>query len=110
MSDVITVPIIPPSLRPQLLQQTHDTPSAGHQGFDKTLQRLQQEAYWVGMAHDVELYRRECVKCQHMKQSLSTISLLTVGKPWEMIAVDVLQIPMSYQHNKYLLVVQDYFT
>ena len=24
--------------------------------------------------------------------------------------VDVLQIPMSYQHNKYLLVVQDYFT
>ena len=27
-----------------------------------------------------------------------------------MIAVDVLQVPMSYQHNKYLLVVQDYFT
>ena len=63
MSDVITVPIIPPSLRPQLLQQTHDALSAGHQGFDKTLRRLQQEAYWVGMARDVELYCRECVKC-----------------------------------------------
>ena len=35
---------------------------------------------------------------------------LPIGQPWEMIAVDVLQVPMSYQHNKYLLVVQDYFT
>ena len=113
MSDVITVPVIPPSLRPQLLQQTHDAPSAGHQGFDKTLRRLQQEAYWVGMARDVELYCRECVKCQQMKQSLPSkapLVSLPIGQPWEMIAVDVLQVPMSYQHNKYLLVVQDYFT
>ena len=27
-----------------------------------------------------------------------------------MVAVDVLQVPTSYQHKKYLLVVQDYFT
>ena len=26
------------------------------------------------------------------------------------VAVDVLQVPMSYQHNKYFLVVQDYCT
>ena len=30
------------------------------------------------------------------------------GHPWEIVAVDVLQVPMSYQHSKYLLVVQDY--
>ena len=36
MSDVITVPVIPPSLQPKLLHQTHDEPSAGHQVFDKT--------------------------------------------------------------------------
>ena len=113
MSDVITVPIIPPSLRPQLLRQTHDASSAGYQGFDKTLRRLQQEAYWVGMARDVELYCRERVKCQQMKQSLPSkapLVSLPIGQPWEAIAVDVLQVPMSYQHNKYLLVVQDYFT
>ena len=113
MSDVITVPVIPPSLQPKLLHQTHDEPSAGHQGFDKTLNRLQQQAYWVGMASDVNKYCRECLKCQQMKQSLPSKAPLTsipVGRPWEMIAVDVLQVPMSYQHNKYLLVVQDYFT
>ena len=48
-----------------------------------------------------------------MKQSLPSkapLVSLPIGQPWEMIAVDVLQVPMSYQHNKYLLVVQDYFT
>ena len=54
MSDVITVPIIPPSMRPQLLHRIHSEPSAGHWGTDKTLNRLQEEAYWVGMASDVE--------------------------------------------------------
>ena len=113
MSDVITVPVIPPSLQPKLLHQTHDEPSAGHQGFDKTFNRMQHQAYWVGMAGDVEKYCRECLKCQQMKQPLPSKAPLTpipVGRPWEMIAVDVLQVPMSYQHNKYLLVVQDYFT
>ena len=102
LSDVITVPVIPLSLQPKLLHQTHDEPSAGHQGFDKTLNRLQQQAYWVGMASDVNKYCRECLKCQQMKQSLLSKAPLTsipVGRPWEMIAVDVLQVPMSYQHN-----------
>ena len=35
---------------------------------------------------------------------------IPIGKPWEMIAVDVLQVPVSYHNNQYLLVIQDYFT
>ena len=33
-----------------------------------------------------------------------------VGKPWEMVAADVLEVPVSSNNNCYLLVVQDYFT
>ena len=58
MSGVITVPILPPSMRPQLLHHTHNEPSTGHQGTDKTLNHLQEEAYWVGMASYVEKYCR----------------------------------------------------
>ena len=35
---------------------------------------------------------------------------IPIGKPWEMITVDVLEVPLSYQSNRYLLVIQDYFT
>jgi hypothetical protein len=33
-----------------------------------------------------------------------------IGKPWQMLAVDVLKVPPSSQGNTYLLVLQDYFT
>ena len=32
---------------------------------------------------------------------------MPVGKPWEMIVVDILQVPVSSKNNGYL---QDYFT
>ena len=44
-SDTVTVPVIPKALRQQILQQNHDLPSSGHLGADKTLGRLQNEAY-----------------------------------------------------------------
>ena len=70
MSDVITVPMIPPSMRLYLLHHTHNEPSAGHQGTDKVLNYLQEETYWVGMASDVEKHGRECLNCQQKKQPL----------------------------------------
>ena len=54
--DAVTVPVLPQSLRQQALQSSHDSPSAGHLGVDKTLNRLCREAYWVSMAGDVETY------------------------------------------------------
>ena len=95
------------------MQKNHDIPSSGHLGADKTLSRLQTEAYWAGMSVDVEKYCRECIVCQRCKLSMpqkAPMSSVPIGKPWEMVAVDVLQVPISSQNNRYLLVVQDYFT
>ena len=33
-----------------------------------------------------------------------------IGKPWQMVAVDILEVPVSSNNNRYLLVIQDYFT
>ena len=65
--DAVTVPVLPQSLRQQALQSSHDSPSAGHLGVDKTLHRLRREAYWVSMAGDVETYCRQCTQCQQSK-------------------------------------------
>ena len=35
---------------------------------------------------------------------------MPIGKPWQMVAVDVLIVPVAQKGNCYLLVVQDYFT
>ena len=112
-AEPVTVPILPASLRKQALLQNHDAPSAGHQGPDRTLERLRQEAYWVNMARDVEKYCRECTTCQQTKPPAPQRVPLTntpIGRPWQMVAVDILEVPVSSRNNRYLLVVQDYFT
>ena len=88
------------------LYHCHDSPAAGHQDVEC-------EGYWVNMAQDVEKYCREC---QHSKLTLTSKAPLVstpIGNPWQIIAVDILIVPVSTQGNKYLLVffiVQDYFT
>ena len=111
--EVITVPILPSSMQHSALYHCHNSPAAGHQGVDKTLNHLKFEGYWVNMAQDVERYCRECVICQQSKLALpgkAPLVSMPIGNPWQMVAVDILTVPVSTQGNKYLLVIQDYFT
>ena len=65
------------------------------------------------MISDVESYCRQCHKFQQSKFPLPSRAPLTstpIGKPWQMVAVDILSVPVSTNGNKCLLVVQDYFT
>ena len=32
------------------------------------------------------------------------------GNPWQMVVVDILEVPVSHKGHSYLLVIQDYFT
>ena len=59
--ETVTVPLLPTSLRQQALNRNHNAPTAGHPGTEKTLSRLRLEAYWVGMAQDVDHHCRECI-------------------------------------------------
>lgn len=65
------------------------------------------------MMHDINQYCKEGVICQKSKlpapQKVPLISI-PIRKPWEMVAVDVLQVPTSCQNHRHILVIQDYFT
>ena len=108
--DAVTVPLLPPSRRQSILHRCHDTPSASHQGIAKTLKRVQQEAYWVGMAKEVRI---NCTVCQKAKPPLPPGAPLVntpIGKPWKMLAIDILEVPVSPNNYRYLLGIMDYFT
>ena len=64
------------------------------------------------MAQDVEQYCRSCTTCQQSKLSMplhAPLQNIPIGQPWQMVAVDILQVPLSTNNNRYLLVLQDYF-
>ena len=109
----VTVPLVQVSLQPSFLSQCHDSPQAGHLGAEKTVSPLRQLGYWVGMLQEAERHCQACPACQRAKPPALPKAPLTnvpIGCPWEMVAVDILQLPQSCQNNKYLLVIQDYFT
>ena len=58
--------------------------------------------YWVGMLQDIERYCRECTFCHCTKPPAPATAPLTsipIGRPWEMIAVDILEVPVSQNNN-----------
>ncbi|KAL5486442.1 hypothetical protein EMCRGX_G018917 [Ephydatia muelleri] len=65
------------------------------------------------MAQDVERHCKEGTVCQQTKPTMSTrvqITNVPIGRPWQMIAQNILEVTVSSNNNRYLLVVQDYFT
>ena len=38
------------------------------------------------------------------------LTTVPIGSPSEMVAVDILQVPVSQHNNRYLLVIQDYMS
>ena len=112
VNELIIVPIIPLSYRQTLLQQHHNHPSVGHLGPDKTASRIWKVGYWVGMLYDIDQYCRECSVCQISKPpspQKAPLHSMPIGRPLKMIAVDILEVPLSFNKNRHLLVIQDYF-
>ena len=72
--EALLVPILLKSLQLEALCHSHKALTAGHQGFERTLFRLRQEAYWVNMNTDVKKHCKECTVCQQSK--LSSLKVL----------------------------------
>ena len=109
----VTVSVLPRSLQATALHHCHDVPTTGHLEYEKTLHKLQQEAYWVYMSRDVDQHCRQCSKCNASKPPTpqrAPMSSVPIGKPWHMVATDILKVLVSANNNRYLLVIQDYFT
>ncbi|XP_028172673.1 uncharacterized protein LOC114361727 [Ostrinia furnacalis] len=62
----------------QILKENHDTPTAGHLGTAKTLNKISQRYYWPGMYRDVSTYVKNCKTCQ----------VNNARKTWSVVSID----------------------
>ena len=59
--------VVPKTIRPVILEQLHSAKSASHLGVNKTLHKVQQNFYWVGLPADVRSWIRKCTVCAQVK-------------------------------------------
>ena len=90
---------------------------AGHQGRDKTRQRIIRRFYWPSVFHDqdIENFCKSCCICQKAsKQRVKAaplISLPVISEPFIRVAMDIVgPLPRSKAGHRYILVLCDYAT
>ncbi|CAC5413343.1 unnamed protein product [Mytilus coruscus] len=98
-----------------VLNQVHNTVTGGHLGVRKTLSKIKQRYFWYKMRQDVKFWCTKCDICASKKapckKPKAPMKQYLVGAPWERMAIDILgPLPCSVNNNRYLMVVQDYFS
>ena len=107
---------VPMCYRRHILGGCHDDIGGSHMGQYKTLDKVGQRFFWIGMAKDVREYVKACEWCSSRKSTRKAtepnlISLPPVNNPFDRIAVDFVgPLPKTPDGNKYILVFIDYAT
>lgn len=97
--------------RDQILEEFHNTPTAGHSGYLRTYKRVLRTFRWPGLKSDVKKYVAACDTCQRNKyEAIKPPGLLQpLAIPdsiWQDIAMDFIEgLPPSSGKNCILVVV-----
>ena len=107
--------VAPNEIKKQLLTSLHNSPTGGHLGDFKTLNKVRQRFYWVGYKEDVLRWCRQCDVCAQSKpgphRKKAPMGHVPVRAPLERVAVDILgPLPKTENGHEYILILGDYFT
>ena len=107
--------MVPKSMRNEVLALCHDVPAAGHQGYDRTLARLQQRYRWYAITQDVRRFVSSCAVCNRNKKAnrkaKHQMKQFHAGAPMERVHLDFLgPLPVTKRNNSYILMMVDQFT
>ena len=99
----------------QILIENHNSPIGGHQGFNRTYNRIKERFHWHSMRTDIGKFIATCSICQKNKNnSITKIPMKitdTPSKPFEKVALDIVgPLPETCSGNKYILTFQDNFS
>ena len=107
--------VLPPTIVPEVLQGLHSSPTGGHLGIKKTLEKARTRFYWPRQRCDSEDWCSRCVMCSSRKTPVpkpcAPLQLQPAEHPMQRVAMDILgPLPETARGNKYILVIGDYFT
>ena len=104
------------SLRQDILAEEHDTPFGGHQGIDRTFEKIDRAFWWPTLRKDVGDYVHTCHKCQRSKAgnqppSGMLQSLDVPERRWSDVSMDfITALPLSERGNTQIVVFVDRLT
>ena len=102
------------SLCMHIISSHHDSPVAGHLGYQKTQELIERQYYWPGLASDVRSYVAQCNRCarfkgSNMKPASSAMPLQPSTLPWVDVSADfITDLPLSNGFDSILTVIDQF--
>uniref|UniRef100_A0A1B0DGB3 RNA-directed DNA polymerase n=1 Tax=Phlebotomus papatasi TaxID=29031 RepID=A0A1B0DGB3_PHLPP len=107
--------VLPTACIEEVLEELHSSPSGGHFGIARTLDRLKEWFYLINGRAAVEGFCDRCDVCAARKGPGRRIKApmwtMISGEPFERLATDILgPLPVTARGNRYVILFVDYFT
>ena len=106
--------IVPQQLQKQILANAHSSRFAGHFSGRRLYDSLLWHWWWRGMFQDATAFARSCPECavatgsgRRIKPPLQPIP---VSRPFQILGIDIMDLPLTDRGNSHVVVVQDLFT
>ena len=107
--------VAPKSLRTLVINACHDLPSSGgHLAVKDTFDKSRDNYWWPTMHSDVAEHVESCLPCQRRKTSHRSPTLpighRPVTRPFQVVAVDLVEYKSMSEGNRFILSVIDHLT
>jgi hypothetical protein len=101
-----------PERENRIIKEMHSDPVRGHQGINRTVDRIKLYTSWPNMTEDVASYIRTCEICQAMKHSKENRCQLQIAdtqiEPWKKEYLDIVgPLPCTEEGHNYILTCQN---
>ena len=97
-----------------MFHRFHDSLFAGHLGISRTVYRLQDRVFWLGLCQDVRSYIPSCTVYLARKSPCprrAPMGHVDIGHLWDRVAMDLLDMSVTTpKGNRYVLVMVDCFS
>ena len=105
---------VPQHLQEKLIEENHRGSYGGHFSGERIYNSLVRRWWWDGMYADALRYCKRCPECAVVTggghQRKPPLQPILVERPFQIVAVDIMELPCTDWGNKYAVVFQDLFT
>ena len=106
--------VVPRKMRLHILEEYHGGCLAGHFSGHRLYKTLARRWWWQHMYRDAMDHARNCPQCAVVEGTGRKIKPpscpIPTERPFQIIGVDIMELPVTSRGNRYLIVFQDLFT
>ena len=105
---------VPRHLRTQLMEEHHRGPLGSHFSGERLFSTLSRCWWWEAMHRDTVQFVRNCPECAIVRGGgrvyRPPLHPIPVRRPFQILGVDIMDLPVTQLGNRHVVVFQDYLT